>query len=97
MQTVTKTKATTKGTDKGTEKDAAKAAKKPKPAARPAPAPVGLGLMIGLDKLAADPANVRVADAGGVEELAASLAAHGVIHPLTVRPPPEVRCPFPCG
>ncbi len=55
----------------------AKAAQKPLPA--------GLPLMIGLHKLAVDPMNVRP-DAGDVGELAASIAAHGVIQPLCVRP-----------
>ena len=78
---------------------ARKAATKPAkvPAAKPAttkprkakeaavPLPTGLPLMIGLDKLAADPMNVRP-DSGDVQELAASIAAHGVIQPLAVRP-----------
>ena len=64
-------------------KPAAKAARKPKVPAKPLP--TGLPLMIGLDKLAADPMNVRP-DVGDVNELAASIAAHGVIHPLAVRP-----------
>ena len=75
-----------------TKTPAAKAApknpRKPKPVAKPLP--TGLPLMIGLDKLAADPMNVRP-DAGDVGELAASIAAHGVIQPLAVRP--EVKPP----
>ena len=65
------------------KKPAAKAARKPKAPAKPLP--TGLPLMIGLDKLAVDPMNVRP-DAGDVGELAASIAAHGVIQPLAVRP-----------
>ena len=41
--------------------------------------------MIGLDKLTADPMNVRPSG-GDVNELAASIAAHGIIQPLAVRP-----------
>ena len=60
-------------------------AKKPANIAKPRPARVGHPMTVPLDKLAADPANVRP-DAGDVAELAASIAAHGVIQPLCVRP-----------
>ena len=71
--------ATTSKTATNTKKPAAKA----KTATQPLP--TGLPLMIGLDKLAADPMNVRP-DTGDVKELAASIAAHGIIQPLAVRP-----------
>ena len=83
----TKTITTAAKTTKRTAKPAA--AKKPaKPKAdkpeQPAP-PRGLPLAIALDKLTPDPANVRT-DAGDIAELTASIAAHGLIQPLTVRP-----------
>ena len=90
MQTMTTTTANPTRTKKPARTTAAakepakpRAAKTAKPQ-QPTP-PRGLPLAIPLDKLAHDPANVRTADAGGIDELAASIAAHGVIHPLTVR------------
>ena len=77
----------------GRKKPAKETAEKTaKPAKEPKPQPTragGLPLMIGLDKLCRDPANVRPG-AGDVGELAASIAAHGVIQPLTVRPEVKV-------
>ena len=94
MQTTTHATATdTKVTRKpatptlaGPRKPKAKRPDNPKPQ----PARAGLPLMIGLDKLCRDPANVRP-DAGDVDDLAASIAAHGVIQPLTVRPEMKAR------
>lgn len=84
--TTTKTTKMTKASKPAAAKKPAKPKPKPKqPAPAPA-APAGLAVAIPLDKLAHDPANVRVSDAGPSDELAASIAAHGVIQPLTVRP-----------
>ena len=85
--TATLTTPTTPAKKPAVKKMAKKAAtaKPSKPKAPAKPLPTGLPLMIGLDKLAADPMNVRP-DAGDVSELAASIAAHGVIQPLAVRP-----------
>ena len=88
MQTTT-TK-TAKSTKAGKPAAAAKKPKKPAKPKQTAPAaPAGLALAIPLDKLAHDPANVRT-DAGDVTELAASIAAHNLIQPLTVRPETKV-------
>ena len=82
--TATLTTLTTPAKKPAVKKTTVKAATaKPKAPAKPLPA--GLPLMIGLDKLAADPMNVRP-EVGDVNELAASIAAHGVIQPLAVRP-----------
>ena len=87
----TKTITTAAKTTKRTAKPAAakkpakpKAAKKADKPEQPAP-PRGLPLAIALDKLTPDAANVRT-DAGDITELTASIAAHGLIQPLTVRP-----------
>jgi ParB family chromosome partitioning protein len=86
--TITAPKRTTKPTAKpaskaGKPRSATAKARTSKTAAKSLP--TGMPLMIGLDKLAADPMNVRPSS-GDVNELAASIAAHGVIQPLAVRP-----------
>lgn len=81
--TMTLTKQSATAAKKRTDKAATATSRKPKATTKPLPS--GLPLMIPLDKLAADPMNVRP-DTGDVNELAASIAAHGVIQPLAVRP-----------
>lgn len=76
-----------KRTTKSTAKPATKAGKSKSATAKARACktlPTGMPLMIGLDKLTADPMNVRPSG-GDVNELAASIAAHGIIQPLAVR------------